>query len=179
MGIAVNAVLGAAGIAATTIGIDQASKAFVRAGHHPGVVHDHIGRSTDQLPIVHDFAGTDEVSIVYIENDGMLGGGVKEGSKLASALALPLIPLVGGAVLYSGASRGAGSAMRAASIIGAGLLTGGALSNGVEKQVRGKATDMLFVSRTGTVWNAADVALGAGMLVSMTVIGARVVRGLR
>ena len=179
MGVAANAVLGAGVIAAATIGIDQASKAYVRGHHHAGVVHDHLGHAADQIPIVHDFPGTDEVSIVYVENEGMLGGSVTEGSTLASALALPLLPAVGAAVLYAGASRGASPAMRIASVVGAGLLAGGALSNGVEKLVRGRATDMLFISRTGTAWNGADVAIGAGMLVSFGVIGARLVRGMR
>jgi lipoprotein signal peptidase len=171
----------AAGIAATTIAADQGLKAYVRSHAHEQQLRTHDGR-VGTLPVVWDPKSTDEFALVYVDNanDPLALGGGSKGSKVPAALALGIIPVVAGATLYAGATKfGHGAKVAAAAaIVGAGLASGGALSNGVEKLVRNKVTDMLFVSRQGIAWNGADLALGTGALLSVGVLGARLVHSL-
>lgn len=172
----------AAGIAAVGIVADQVLKAYVRTHAEPGTLRTHDGR-TGQLPIVWDPKGTDEFTMVYVENRGepILTGGGDRSRVWPQAVMTAAAPLVAASVLYSGATMpGAhGAAWKTAAAIGAGLMLAGGVSNGVEKVVRREVTDMLLLSRTNVAWNLADIALVSGVAVSAVVLGARLLTGMR
>ena len=143
MGPGTTRLLVGAGIAAaTTIAIDQVSKAAARRSFEPGEVQ----------PIA--LGGS--VAIGHVQNRGAAYGMFGELPWWVPAIGTAA---VGGAML----TMGRGARMPLAVGIGAGLLIGGGASNVVDRIHQGHVTDLLHTTYAFGYYNVADVAINAGL----------------
>jgi signal peptidase II len=133
--------VGAGVAAAATVAVDQASKALVRSTMDENETH---GIAGGQLGIGH----VENRSSAY----GLLG-------RFPSWVPAVGTAVVGGALLAL--NRGTSKPLLAG--IGAGLLIGGGAGNVIDRLQHGSVTDFAHVTNAFGYFNAADVAIDAGL----------------
>lgn len=150
MGTGTSKLLVGGGIAAaTTLVIDQASKAATRVHLEPGETRDVA------------LGGT--VGVGHIQNHGSAYGLVGE---------MPTwVPAVG-TVAFGGAllALGAGSRMPLAGGVAAGLVIGGGVGNVIDRAHQGHVTDMLHTSDAFGYYNVADAAVIGGLVAGAALV---------
>lgn len=138
--------LAAAGVAAAaTVGVDQATKLVARRSLEPGEVRELALEGT--------------VSFGHIQNRGSSFGLVDE---------LPAwIPAVATGVIGAGlVAINRGSSRPVLAGVGAGLVVGGGAGNVIDRVRQGHVTDFAHTTDAFGFYNAADVALNAGLIAS-------------
>ena len=140
----------AAGVAAAaTLVVDQATKAIARDAIEPGAIRDVALDGT--------------IGVGHIQNEGSAYGLIGD---------MPTwVPAVGTAVIGGGLlALNRGSKIPVAAGIGAGLVIGGGLGNVIDRVHQGHVTDFLHTGDAFGYYNAADVALNAGLALGVGAI---------